>query len=179
MQAQDNPKLCECGCGQLAPIAKQTKARLGHVQGQPVRFICGHASKRTPHSYEVRNCGYDTPCWVWVRSVMKSGHGHVNAGGRYMPAHVAEWQKVHGPVPLGMQLHHRCENPPCVNPAHLIAITPAEHNRLHSPLDEDDVRSIRRRLVAGARSVDLAAEYGVSTFTIADIKRWRSWKDVA
>jgi hypothetical protein len=39
------PKLCECGCGQPAPLAAKTGARLGHLQGQPVRFICGHATR--------------------------------------------------------------------------------------------------------------------------------------
>lgn len=35
-------KLCECGCGKPAPIAKRTRQRLGHVKGQPMRFIYGH-----------------------------------------------------------------------------------------------------------------------------------------
>jgi hypothetical protein len=38
-------KLCECGCGEPAPIAAKTSARLGHIQGQPVRFVCGHATR--------------------------------------------------------------------------------------------------------------------------------------
>lgn len=38
----DLVKLCECGCGEPAPIAKQTRAHLGHVKGEPVRFIPGH-----------------------------------------------------------------------------------------------------------------------------------------
>lgn len=36
-------KLCECGCGQPAPIAKKTCGRSGHIKGQPIRFIKGHA----------------------------------------------------------------------------------------------------------------------------------------
>lgn len=36
-------KPCECGCGELAPLAKKTHKRSGHVKGQPVRFIKGHA----------------------------------------------------------------------------------------------------------------------------------------
>lgn len=35
-------KLCECGCGLPAPIAKKTISRLGHVKGQPIRFIYHH-----------------------------------------------------------------------------------------------------------------------------------------
>lgn len=41
-------KLCECGCGQPAPIAKNTRARRGYVKGQPVHFIKGHGSRGCP-----------------------------------------------------------------------------------------------------------------------------------
>ena len=41
-------KLCECGCGEPAPIAKETKKRLGYVKGQPLRFIRGHSGRVTP-----------------------------------------------------------------------------------------------------------------------------------
>lgn len=37
------PKLCECGCGEVAPLAPKTSTRFGWVQGQPLRFIRGHA----------------------------------------------------------------------------------------------------------------------------------------
>lgn len=37
-------KLCECGCGNPAPIAKYTSRRCGWVKDQPKRFILGHAS---------------------------------------------------------------------------------------------------------------------------------------
>lgn len=39
-------KLCECGCGQPAPIAKLTNTKLGHVKGQPIRFVNGHQRSR-------------------------------------------------------------------------------------------------------------------------------------
>ena len=39
-------QLCECNCGQPAPIAKQNHARSGHIKGQPVRFIKGHNRRR-------------------------------------------------------------------------------------------------------------------------------------
>lgn len=38
-------RLCGCGCGEPAPIAKITRAAYGHVAGQPVRFIQGHYAK--------------------------------------------------------------------------------------------------------------------------------------
>ena len=38
----EQPKLCECGCGQPAPIAKKNDAWNGYVKGQPLRFLPGH-----------------------------------------------------------------------------------------------------------------------------------------
>jgi hypothetical protein len=40
------PKLCECGCGQPASIAKRNNPLYGHVKGQPVRFRPGHQNRR-------------------------------------------------------------------------------------------------------------------------------------
>jgi hypothetical protein len=34
--------LCECGCGQTAPIATKTDASNGRVKGQSMRFCVGH-----------------------------------------------------------------------------------------------------------------------------------------
>jgi hypothetical protein len=38
--------LCECGCGQPAPIARGTSRRDGAVKGQPLRFVHGHNGRR-------------------------------------------------------------------------------------------------------------------------------------
>lgn len=35
-------KLCECGCGQSAPLATATMPYRGWVKGQPLRFVKGH-----------------------------------------------------------------------------------------------------------------------------------------
>jgi len=42
-------KLCECGCGKLAPIAPFSNKRRGWVKGEPLRFIRGH--NRVPNRY--------------------------------------------------------------------------------------------------------------------------------
>lgn len=47
-------KLCECGCGEPAPIAKVTIKAKGHVAGQPIRFIAGHQNRGRKWSDEHR-----------------------------------------------------------------------------------------------------------------------------
>lgn len=44
-------KFCECGCGQLAPIAKCSNKRYGMVKGQPLRFIHGHNARQKRNIY--------------------------------------------------------------------------------------------------------------------------------
>lgn len=41
-----DPQLCECGCGEPAPIATRTDPRFGYVKGQPVRYIHGHKGRQ-------------------------------------------------------------------------------------------------------------------------------------
>lgn len=44
-------KLCECDCGGVAPFAKKTDKRCGHVKGKQIRFIHGHHAKFTKRIY--------------------------------------------------------------------------------------------------------------------------------
>lgn len=37
--------LCECGCGNPAPIARWNDRGRGHIKGQPIRFIHGHHNR--------------------------------------------------------------------------------------------------------------------------------------
>lgn len=45
--------LCECGCGNPAPIATQNRTSKGHIKGQPVRFIMGHNGRGQRQSAEI------------------------------------------------------------------------------------------------------------------------------
>lgn len=59
--------------------------------------------------------------------------------GRFMPsntrtpvlAHVYAYERLIGPRPRGLDLHHTCENPGCVNPSHLEPLTRSEHVARH------------------------------------------------
>lgn len=40
-------------------------------------------------------------------------------------------RKAYGATPDGFQIHHLCENPWCRNPDHLIAVSEADHRKIH------------------------------------------------
>lgn len=61
-------------------------------------------------------------------------NGYVRLGRAHRSAHRMAWQSFYGPIPEGLELHHTCEVRNCVNPAHLVALTRAQHRRLHADL---------------------------------------------
>lgn len=75
------PKLCECGCGLPAPIAKQSNTKLGHIKGQPFRFIAGHHRKATvsppnPSGLCQCGCGQKTPLATRNHTLYGHAKGH-------------------------------------------------------------------------------------------------------
>lgn len=69
-------------------------------------------------------------CWEWTGSRNPKGYGSVTNGkGASMLAHRKAYTIANGKIPAGFEVDHLCENEPCVNPAHLEAVTPEEHRR--------------------------------------------------
>lgn len=61
----------------------------------------------------------NTNCWVWIASRNKKGYGHLRARGTIAYAHRLAWELKRGPIPEGLWVLHRCDNPWCVRPDHL------------------------------------------------------------
>lgn len=47
-------KLCECGCGNPAPIAPFSNKRRGWVKGEPLRFVHGHNPVSNRHRFNAK-----------------------------------------------------------------------------------------------------------------------------
>lgn len=61
-------------------------------------------------------------CWPWQGCKFRLGYGYAYSlavFGGFVSAHRAAWRLRHGPIPAGKKVLHRCDNPPCCNPAHL------------------------------------------------------------
>lgn len=60
-------------------------------------------------------------CWEWSGSRKKGGYGEVRYNGKTSLAHRVAFILSSGrKIPKGMCVMHTCDNPPCINPSHLL-----------------------------------------------------------
>ena len=134
-------------------------------------------------------------CWGWAGATTDWGYGvlRLDAPSRRMAlAHRVSWELHNGPVPDGLWILHRCDNPPCANPAHLY---PGSHDanmrdaksrrrmqfggeRHNARLSAAKVHEIRVACAAGLSQAVLATRFGVSQPTISDVVTGRTWAHV-
>lgn len=136
----------------------------------------------------------ETGCWEFNGGRNRSGYGmlavghtrYVNGKKQSVPmlASRVAYATWVGPIPDGQAVCHTCDNPPCINPAHLFLGTWKANSRdavaklrtangervPQHRLTDAQVDEIRSRYAAGGiRHKDLAAEYGVSQALISMI----------
>lgn len=132
-------------------------------------------------------------CWVWTAATKTKGYGKFGIGSITALSHRVCWELCRGPIPEGLFVLHRCDNPPCCNPEHLFLGTLADNNRdrdskgrTNRPIGESnsqakltsrDVLAIRALCPSVPRKV-LAADFGVSRSVIRDVINKRAWAHI-
>ena len=138
-------------------------------------------------------------CWLWTGKTGK-GYGQIwlgynaNRGVVMGWAHRVAWELAHGASPGEMHVRHKCDNPPCQNPAHLELGTHLDNMRdmverqryttvygSHhgkSKLTEDDIRTIRAMFRAGQNQRAIGRHFGVTSANIGYIVNGVTWKHV-
>ena len=136
-------------------------------------------------------------CWEWTGCRMKSGYGQIGRGRRHGndTTHRVSWELEHGtPVPAGMCVCHRCDNPACVRPSHLFLGTPMDNvhdriakgrTRLATPrrgfdspyaiVTREMADEMRRRFAAGETQVAIGKSMGVSNSTVHSVVRGKKY----
>jgi hypothetical protein len=128
--------------------------------------------------------GNPDACWEWggYRQRNGVGYGVMMWKGRQLLVHRVAFFLAYGHWPNICR--HRCDNPPCCNPAHLLDGTRKDNVRDavqrgfwgRAKLTEEDVREIRRRYAAGGVTQRaLADEFGVKSETVGNAISGRTW----
>lgn len=107
--------------------------------------------------------GSPDECWEWRGWRSPQGYGRFSLGGKQMPASRAAALLAGLPVVAGMDVCHTCDNPPCVNPAHLYVGTRSQNLA--------DMGRRGRHPKSGLGERDWSAK-----FTDAEVSAWRAMR---
>lgn len=135
-------------------------------------------------------------CWEWTGTKNADGYGQMYAFGRVSGAHRVSW-RLHNSDPGVMHVLHSCDNPGCVNPAHLRLGTNRDNvndkmargrhprgadHRVNVGESNGEARLTADQVLAIREDArfhkEIAAEYRISRAEVGLIKRHRTWTHV-
>ena len=198
-KAKGTARLCACGCGKSP-------------KNWSAEYVAGHRPKVPVHVrlWNRVDVGWDCECWEWQGYRNRkgrqnsAGYGQIGLGSKEEgvgEVHRLAYEFFYGAIPAGMVIRHRCDNPPCCNPHHLVLGTQADNVRdaverkrvarefalPQTKLSDEQVREIRqrynpqfRRYIRGWASnvQELADEYGIHPMHLSAIVHGRERANV-
>ena len=130
-------------------------------------------------------------CWEYQGHRDKRGYGRMYLNCKQGFAHRYIYQHFKGDLKPGQLLRHTCDNPPCVNPDHLIPGNDADNMRdmvergrqakgsrhRAAKVTESQVMEMRRQYARGNVTMQqLATRYGLTLTPVSQLIRGVTWK---
>lgn len=161
-------RCCSKRCGQLARVPRERKSVEARLLAQSIAVESG--------------------CLLWTGCVDKDGYGKIQVDGRSRRTHCVAWEEKNGPIPIGKNVLHRCDRPPCILDSHLFLGTQSENvvdkiakgrqarNRgeLAGSVKLTSEQVLRIRADKRSQS-DISKDHGISRSTVSDVMRRKSW----
>ncbi len=136
-------------------------------------------------------------CWTWQAHRNNNGYGIFSIKAILLLAHRTSWVIHFGEIPNGLQVCHKCDNPPCVNPNHLFLGTMrinmddkmakgrykkglvyrGEDHKL-AKLKDSDIPTIRSLYDNGFSTHIIGEIFNVDSKTIWNVGKRISWSHV-
>lgn len=120
-------------------------------------------------------------CWEWKKYRNQKGYGRTSREDRLYLAHRLAYESANGPIPEGLDVLHKCDNPPCCRPDHLFTGTNDQNVKDRQSKGRSSKKSINRGEKNGmskfspsqVQEIRTLASQGLSTHQIA--KRYGVW----
>ena len=128
-------------------------------------------------------------CWIWAGAVNENGYGSFWDGERSETASRAAYRLFVSPIPDGLFVLHRCDNPKCVKPSHLFLGSHEDNMRDRdlkgraaklsgsrnpsAKLTEDQAREIKLSSLPAAH---FSSKFGIAESIVSSIRKGRTWK---
>lgn len=129
--------------------------------------------------------GAEDECWPWMGARNRAlGHGRLSIKGRLYFAHrIAIVRHLGMAIPPQTYVCHRCDNPPCCNPAHLFLGTSSENthdcklkgrHKGYKAITAELALKLRRSREPSER---LGRRFGISGRMVRYIRTGRCWRE--
>ena len=110
----------------------------------------------------------------------KGGYARMMHNRKHVSVHRFIYMQMFGEIPKGLIIRHKCDNPPCINPEHLLLGTHKDNmqdkmdrgrHKVARKFNKEQVTLIRNRIKKGDKLKDIASDYKVDPGTISNMKR--------
>lgn len=130
--------------------------------------------------------GEGDQCWGWNGPHFSTGYGMFNVNSIPITASRKMWMEVHGDIPKGMVICHKCDNRKCVNPNHLFIGTQRDNiadmvskgrgkTRFNghpaAKIIGEDFEKCKQLILSGENPRKIAADFGVHIASIYKIRK--------